>query len=122
MTGNLPHEIGFLPALHSISLGWNSLSGTLPASLAIVMKERAYQVVLHGNSFSGTLPVEWCQFQNVRRLGLSDNELTGTIPTEIGQLGAGPGGEEALLGLFLYGNDGLSGTVPTEIGNLGALG
>jgi hypothetical protein len=44
---------------------------------------------------------------------LNNNELSGSIPAELGQLGAP-------TGLFLDSNQ-LSGSIPAELGELGAL-
>jgi len=50
---------------------------------------------------------------NVVWLGLGDNNLTGSIPPELGSL-------ESLLGLSL-GSNPLTGSIPPELGNLGNL-
>ena len=64
-----------------------------------------------------TTPCSWygvtCEDGNVTRLNLSNNQLSGSIPSEIGNLAA-------LTGLDLYDND-LSGEIPAEIGPLTAL-
>ena len=65
------------------------------------------------NYLTGTIPTEIGNLQALVELDLDGNDLTGTIPTEIGNL-------QSLVWLFLEGND-LTGTVPTEIGNLQAL-
>ena len=56
----------------------------------------------------------WC-CTNSRfcRRGLGYNALTGTLPTEMGQL-------TSLTGLYLSNND-LAGTIPTEMGRLTSL-
>ena len=46
----------------------------------------------------------------MRRLYLYDNDLTGSVPPQLGKL-------TALAGLRLNGND-LSGTVPPQLGSL----
>ena len=58
-------------------------------------------VELWGDSYS---------IENTTTLSLQDNQLTGEIPPEIGNL-------THLTGLLLYDNQ-LTGTIPTEIGNL----
>ncbi|MDM8520113.1 clostripain-related cysteine peptidase [Anaerolineales bacterium HSG6] len=59
-------------------------------------------------------PCSWygvsCSGGNVTSLRLDRNQLTGTIPTELGNLAN-------LTGLYLYENQ-LTGTIPTELGNL----
>ena len=68
---------------------------------------------LWDNQLSGTIPTEIGSLTNLRYLGLSRNQLTGAIPAEIGNL-------TNLVELSLWDNQ-LSGTIPTEIGNLAKL-
>ena len=65
------------------------------------------------NYLTGTIPTEIGNLQALVELDLDGNDLTGTIPTEIGNL-------QSLVWLDLDYND-LTGTIPTEIGNLQAL-
>ena len=51
-----------------------------------------------------------CENDSVTRLSLSYNQLTGTIPAEIGNL--------TNLTILSFYNNQLTGTIPTEIGNL----
>ena len=54
-----------------------------------------------------------CTTEGVATLTLNNNKLTGTIPTQIGNL-------TSLERLYLYGNE-LTGSIPTEIGKLTSL-
>ena len=91
--------------------------------MAVDWQHQAQQIELQGCSFSGTIPKEWFQFKELVRLNLAENFFTGTLPTEIGELGSGHTGmEDSTLGLFLYENFGLTGTIPSEIGILDELG
>ncbi|MBI9054120.1 MAG: leucine-rich repeat domain-containing protein [Bacteroidales bacterium] len=65
---------------------------------------------LSENNLSGTLPTEIGVFSNLVSLNLDHNAITGEIPSEIGNL-------NALGELNLWENQ-LSGTIPIEIGNL----
>jgi hypothetical protein len=65
------------------------------------------------NSLTGTIPTELGNLSNLTRLTLWNNSLTGTIPTELGNL-------SNLSSLSLGSND-LTGTIPTELGNLSNL-
>ena len=68
---------------------------------------------LDGNELSGSIPSELGTLDNLRTLSLSNNELSGSIPSELGDL--------ANLGvLWLDGNE-LSGSIPSELGNLANL-
>ena len=65
------------------------------------------------NSLSGSIPTEIGNLSNLKELYLIRNSLSGSIPTEIGNL-------SNLKVLNLYVNS-LSGSIPTEIGNLSNL-
>ena len=71
---------------------------------------RVIELVLWFNELSGTIPPELGDLTALTRLDFSGNRLSGTIPTELGNL-------TALTYLRLSGNN-LSGTVPPELGNL----
>ncbi|MEN8218678.1 MAG: leucine-rich repeat domain-containing protein [Pseudomonadota bacterium] len=63
------------------------------------------------------MPCSWygveCSGGHISRLSLSSNQLTGSIPTELGNL-------SNLKELWLYGNE-LTGSIPRELGNLSVL-
>ena len=65
------------------------------------------------NNLSGSLPAELGDLIYLEYLNLNINQLTGSIPNEIGNL-------SSLAYLYLTNNP-LSGTVPTTIGNLTSL-
>ena len=64
---------------------------------------------LWSNNLSGTIPTELGALTKVSALALADNRLVGTIPVEI--LGL------SLTGLWLDGNQ-LGGAIPKEFGNM----
>ena len=68
---------------------------------------------LRANQLSGTIPPELGGLTRLQRLDLSTNQLSGTIPPELGQL-------TRLQRLFLGGNQ-LSGAIPPELGGLTRL-
>ena len=68
---------------------------------------------LDGNQLSGSIPSELGNLANLVTLSLHGNQLSGSIPSELGNL--------ANLGvLWLDGNE-LSGSMPSELGNLDNL-
>ena len=71
------------------------------------------ELVLSENDLSGTLPPELGDLAQLRRLVLDDNQLTGPIPPELGRLGQ-------LTKLDLQRNS-LNGTIPPELGKLAQL-
>ena len=68
---------------------------------------------LGGNQLTGTIPTQLGSLSNLTGLHLWGNQLTGTIPTQLGSL-------SNLRGLSLGGNQ-LTGTIPIELGNLSNL-
>ena len=71
---------------------------------------RVSSLNLGNNNLTGTLPVEIGNFSELTYLGLWSNTITGTIPAEIGNL-------SKLTELDLSPNT-FTGTIPSEIGNL----
>ncbi len=69
---------------------------------------------LVNNNLTGSLPLEIGNLTNLTALGLGSNNLSGTIPPEIGNL-------TNLTNLDLNGNFRLSGAIPPEIGKLTKL-
>jgi hypothetical protein len=67
-------------------------------------------VELSGNQLGGTIPSELGNLGELQRLGLASNGLTGGIPPELGEL-------VNLSMLMLYDNQ-LSGPIPPELSNM----
>lgn len=91
-----------------ISLLFNNLEGTLPASLGQL--ENLKRLELSFNKISGTIPAELGQLNKLELLALNGDQLQGNIPAELGNL-------KQLKQLHLSSND-LSGTIPESLGNL----
>ena len=72
--------------------------------------ENTTNLSLQDNQLTGEIPPEIGNLTNLSKLYLYSNQLTGEIPPQIGNL-------TYLTGLLLYDNQ-LTGTIPTEIGNL----
>lgn len=68
---------------------------------------------LGGNGLTGSIPSEIWNLGRLVSLSIRDNQLTGSIPPEIGRL-------SRLEGLDLAGNE-LTGSIPSEIGRLARL-
>ena len=68
---------------------------------------------LSNNQLTGSTPTELGNLTRLTALSLSDNQLTGSIPTELGNL-------TRLTALFLHNNQ-LTGSIPPELGNLTRL-
>ena len=74
---------------------------------------RVTELHLWSNELSGTIPAELGSLTNLQKLELHDNNLSGEIPAELGAL-------TSLQSLYLHDNE-LSGTIPAELGNLTSL-
>jgi hypothetical protein len=70
----------------SIDLHSNSLTGTIPASLANC--SALTDLELDGNSFTGTVPAALGSLSALKYLCLDQNLLTGTVPASLGSLSA----------------------------------
>ncbi len=74
---------------------------------------RVIELDLSENELNGTIPSELGSLTNLEELNLSQNQLSGTIPLELGSL-------NNLTTLSLFDNR-LSGGIPSELGNLSNL-
>ena len=74
---------------------------------------RVTRVELGGNNLTGTLPDELGDLATVTVLDLSENNLNGTIPGQLGNLSG--------LRTLALGRNNLNGPIPPELGNLANL-
>ena len=102
ITGALPSNLNTLPSLARIDVVNSGLSGTIPASTCSVP-----YINLYGNTgIIGSIPAN-C---NASTLILSFNNLTGSIPSNIGTW-------TQLTSLVISGNA-ITGSIPSSIGSL----
>ncbi len=74
---------------------------------------RVTRLNLNNNDLSGAIPAELGNLTQLQQLRLFDNELSGAIPAELGNL--------AQLQYLSLGNNQLRGAIPAELGNLAQL-
>ena len=74
-----------------------------------------HELSLSDNQLTGELPPEVGEFYAVKGLYFNNNQLTGHIPPELGNL------SNNLVRLWLHSNQ-FAGTIPPELGNLDKLG
>ncbi|GLJ19152.1 hypothetical protein SUGI_0343920 [Cryptomeria japonica] len=101
LTGKIPPLIGQLLSLESLALGNNKLEGDLPHSL---MGSRLQTLDLHNNNLQGQLPLLSVL---LGLLDVSENQLSGSIPAEIG--------EYRKLGYLSLSRNHLNGSIPPSI-------
>jgi len=73
---------------------------------------RVTQLILNNNNLLGTLPTQLGNLTNLTALNLASNQLSGNIPTELGNL--------VNLSSLYFQENALSGEIPTTITNLSA--
>ncbi|CAB9519176.1 leucine rich repeat [Seminavis robusta] len=134
LSGTIPSEIGQARQLQDLKLGANfDMAGTLPTSLALLSDLRVLDV--YKNSIEGSLQPELFFATNTKNdnnsttttstamaaswprlhtLMLTENGLSGPLPSEIGLLGG------SLTDLFLARNR-FDSQLPTELGLLSGL-
>ncbi len=71
------------------------------------------KLFISDNQLSGSIPSSLSNLMQLNYLHLYNNQLSGSIPSELGSL-------SNLLELYLHGNQ-LSGTIPSELANLSNL-
>jgi Leucine-rich repeat (LRR) protein len=103
--------------------GWKDwdFSSNTPPALSVVSQwkgmrltgDRVTELDLNANNLSGTIPSALGNLSELKGLYLNGNQLSGSIPAELGNL-------SHLESITLYGNQ-LSGSIPTTFGNLNTL-
>ncbi|KAJ0082219.1 hypothetical protein Patl1_10029 [Pistacia atlantica] len=89
LEGGFPKSIGNMSCLHAIDLSSNNLIGQLSGffqNLSGGCTEKKLEFLyLWGNKITGSVP-DFTGFSSLKKLGLGQNWLNGTIPKSIGQI------------------------------------
>ena len=112
LNGNLSALLTSAVNLQTLSARNTSLVGTLNGSDVAALR-RMEILDLGSNVISGTIPTEFGDLQVIKRIFLESNRFSGSIPSELGSL-------DDLLMLSLS-NNLLSGLVPQTLGGLTSL-
>jgi len=110
LTGPIPAQLGTLTRLRRLRLDHNALTGPIPPELGDLASLELLD--LGSNELFGPIPRELGRLANLERLILSRNALTGPIPPELGNTS---------LGLLWLSNNNLTGPIPSELGKLKEL-
>ena len=86
LSGEIPPELGNIPALDTLSLYDNELVGEIPASLGNL--ESLEYLDLGSNRLTGEIPAALGNLGNLEALYLSGNDLTGCIPNGLSDINA----------------------------------
>ncbi|KAJ0729495.1 putative protein kinase RLK-Pelle-LRR-XII-1 family [Helianthus annuus] len=112
LSGQLPDALGNLSSLNNIFLYSNKLEGVIPSSIGNC--RHLLELHLDDNKFTGKIPQRILQLSSLSIiLDLSQNNLFGSLPTEVRDL-------KMLTTLDLSYNN-LSGTIPSSLGGCGSL-
>lgn len=116
LTGGIPATIGNLQALRSFSVDTNFLSGSLPQELFTLSSiGRSIAPLNEKHTFLGIVSHWFFSVLYLRlvTLDLDNNQLSGTLPTEIGLLTSAAS--------LSFSTNLLEGVVPSELGDLQSL-
>ena len=94
-----------------IDLGFNNLTGTLPASIGNLSNLKSLKLFF--NQLEGSLPSDIGNLTQLQILDVNSNNLIGEIPSSIGNL--------SQLNTLLLGSNKFSGTLPEELSTLSNL-
>nr|XP_016472653.1 PREDICTED: probable LRR receptor-like serine/threonine-protein kinase At3g47570 [Nicotiana tabacum] len=112
LTGSIPAALFNISSLIIISLARNSLSGPLLLDEGKILSNLEFLGVSY-NQISGRIPSNICQLAELKILSISFNNINGEIPRNIGCL--------ANLEEFYIGYNPTSGTIPASLGNISTL-
>ena len=109
LTGEIPKEIEMLD-VYILDLRWNSISGGINH---LKKMKTVGELLLSANNFSGRIPRSLGNITSLRRLDLSDNQFTGSIPNRLTKL--------KNLATFAAHSNNLTGKIPRKLCDLPEL-
>lgn len=120
IVGTLSPILGTYPRLSTVDLSLNELIGHIPSSF--FTSTILINLNLSGNHFSGAIPFQGSHegellvlspYPPIETLDLSSNSLTGSLPSDIGNMG--------MLKFLNLAKNSLSGQIPNEVSKLSEL-
>ncbi len=115
LTGSITHSLAKLPFLFYLEFNENYLTGTIPSILFTGTGNQTFPQPLQvlyiaDNFFTGTIPVDMYQANQLFQINFGINMLTGIIPVNIGQI-------EKMNVIYLMANE-LTGSIPLSLYSL----
>jgi len=104
--------LGAMTKLTHLEIESNYFNGTLPSAIG-TMDKLTYLYMRRNNMAFNLDFIKTGQFDDMFAMWLDGNDITGSIPTEIGLMTS--------LASFSLANSTLTGKIPTELGNLNQL-
>lgn len=102
LSSTVPSEIGKIMNLSRLDISDNELEGRLPSQWG----EQLSNLDLHGNSFSGMLPITLTDLSYLKVIDASFNKFSGTIPSYFSKF-------QTVAWLLLGNNMQITGTLPS---------
>jgi len=112
LTGSMPHRIGHMSNLVYLYMRRNSMKFNLDFLKTGEMTD-LFALWVDANEVTGTIPTEVGLLESMATLSITNGTLTGTIPTQLGDM-------SSLRRLWLFNNE-LTGSVPIELKKLSDL-
>ncbi|KAJ1265096.1 hypothetical protein BS78_08G052300 [Paspalum vaginatum] len=112
LSGPIPPDFLSHQGLQTVDLTSNMLQGTIPSNFS----QSLYRLRLGGNQLVGVIPALICDANGMPKMSyleLDNNDLTGHIPSELGNCKS--------LSLLNLASNSLEGQVPDQISKLGKL-
>jgi Leucine-rich repeat (LRR) protein len=114
LSGPIPPELGRCQNLQILNLSYNQLT-SIPNEIANIWDQQTNrtslrELLLSNNALTGLIPTYFGKLFQLRVLDLSNNQLSGVMPPRLDSL-------RALEFIILF-NNRLTGSLPTTLGNL----
>jgi hypothetical protein len=84
LDGTLPASLGKLQSLKKLELSFNQISGAIPAELGNLSHLEV--LALNGDQLEGNIPETLGNLYNLKQLHLSSNKLSGNVPKNLENL------------------------------------
>jgi hypothetical protein len=117
--GQIPTQFGVITTLQSLELGSNLITGSLTSEFLLPLAKQLVLLDLSSNQLTGTLPSALGQMSALQTLTLSTNFIDGTIPSQLASLSSKNGGALRTADLSYTK---ISGKVPEELCSFATAG